>query len=849
MEPGGTLKKRTVFAGLLLMAATFLGTALVRDAQEAHVRAVTDTFSRVFTAKFEEKLRTRLDIAGIVQSSWRQEQIGNLADFIAAAQAVHNRFDDLQALNWIDANGVIRAVIPTKGNRSALGLDVTELKRAGPVLDRARRTGTLQVTPPITLAQGGEGFVAYHPVRRDGETVGFLNLVFRSAPLVESTMTVNDARSFRVTIRDGETVLYERPWDAGTERFMIERQIEIAGRRWTVATAPSALELAQAQSYLDEIVLLGGSALSFALLLLLNHSALQRETLAESEERFALALKGANDGVFDIDLIRDKAHFSPRWFEMLGYEPGELPMTQETFLSLLHPEDAARDDIAPIGTVPDDAGMIEREFRMAHKDGSWVRILSRASVIRRHGRLHRIVGTHVDITELRRQQDELARVAATDDLTGLRNRRGLNEILDRRLSRLGADARLAVMHIDLDMFKSVNDIYGHEAGDRVLRITARRLRAHALDFDTLVRFGGDEFLLFAETCGCHESLAAKASEIIEDLAKPIELDNACCKIGASVGIACLAPDSRETMAQAIVNADIALSAAKAQGRGRFVFFQPEMRAAAIHAGEVTVQIREGLERDEFRPFFQPQVDLATGRITGFEALARWNHPTRGMIGAAEFIPHAEKSLLVEAIDARMFHQACDALRHLAAADMPEATISVNLSTAQMSDPGLVQRLVDGADTAGVARKRLCIEILESTLLGERTANVIENIHDLAQSGFKLELDDFGTGHTAIASLRNFPVSRIKIDRSLVSGVERDGSLQAITRAIIELGRKLGISILAEGVETQAEHDFFAAMRCDAAQGYYVAPPMPLEELLPWIRRWNDGQRSARRRVS
>nr|WP_269432939.1 GGDEF and EAL domain-containing protein [Aliiruegeria sabulilitoris] len=534
----------------------------------------------------------------------------------------------------------------------------------------------------------------------------------------------------------------------------------------------------------------------------------------------------------------EKAFFSPRWFRMLGYKPNALPQNLGTFAKLLHPEDAVRVLKTPKELFLLPGEVVEEEFRMQHKDGHWVTILSRAAILRRAGKVERVVGTHVDISELKRQQSELERAAHTDDLTGLRNRRGLSKALLNQAKSMGRGERVALFHLDLDRFKSINDTNGHEAGDHVLRTSADRLNASLTFFDIIARVGGDEFLLAKTTSASDADVLDTASQIVEQISRPIPYAGKQLRVGASIGIAFVRSVDTDEIEQATANADIALYTSKSVGRGRCILFEPGMRAAAVRTVELSSEIREGLELKEFKPFFQPQIDIHTNEIIGFEALARWYHPTRGVLSAADFVSFAEDAFLLEAIDDQIFEQACEAVPEISAMGAATATISVNVSTARLSSTKLVEKLVETARRTQVGPGRICIEILESTLLSERTTNITRNIADLAAAGFRLELDDFGTGHTAIASLRNFPVSRIKIDRSLISGVQRDPKLQAIASAIVDLGSKLDIEVLAEGVETWAEIGFLEALGCSQFQGFLIAPPLSLEELPTWIESWN-----------
>ncbi|SMY10392.1 Phytochrome-like protein cph2 [Flavimaricola marinus] len=264
-----------------------------------------------------------------------------------------------------------------------------------------------------------------------------------------------------------------------------------------------------------------------------------------------------------------------------------------------------------------------------------------------------------------------------------------------------------------------------------------------------------------------------------------------------------------------------------------------MRDEALERAALAFGIREGLERGEFEPYFQPQVDNKTNQIVGFEALVRWNHPELGLLSASQFVPAAENAHLIEEIDDLMFEVICRATTTLDKLGLPHATVSINISTARLMNSELVNRLLSAVDMVGVDPTRICIELLESTLLNDTMDSAINNIRSLAEAGFGIELDDFGTGHAAISSLRNFPISRIKIDRTFVSGIDVDTSLPAVTETLIDLGNNFGVKVLVEGVENNAERKFFENTMCDQIQGYFVGRPMPLGELSVWVQDWRE----------
>ena len=457
-------------------------------------------------------------------------------------------------------------------------------------------------------------------------------------------------------------------------------------------------------------------------------------------------------------------------------------------------------------------------------NGRWLRIVERQTPD--GGR----VGLRVDVTQLKEQQNALRRLAVTDELTGLRNRRNLLDDIALCAEGLGPDDSVVIFHLDLDRFKAVNDVYGHEAGDHVLKHCAALLESAVQPGEFAARVGGDEFVVVRRMASDRTVIAAFAEQIITRLMEPIGYAGQYMHIGASVGIALLELDvGMSARGTVLTSADLALYEAKKIGSCA-LFFEDSMRDNVLSVNALARELQVGLEREEFEAYFQPQVDASVGCCIGFEALLRWNHPRRGVLSAGQFLDVAQRAGLTDALDTLMMEAACNGLAWLAERDIHALSVSINMSTAQLSDRRLLQRIEAALTKFGAPRERLHIELLESTLLDERTSHFLENVKAMVEAGFTVELDDFGTGHAAIAALRKFRVSQIKIDRSFVRHIDTDRELQKLTSAIIGMARSLDISVLAEGVETDAEQAWLLARNCRLAQGWLYAKAMPLSDL-------------------
>jgi len=435
------------------------------------------------------------------------------------------------------------------------------------------------------------------------------------------------------------------------------------------------------------------------------------------------------------------------------------------------------------------------------------------------------VATHEDITEQRRSEVKIEYMAHHDALTDLPNRALLNERLEQALGQgVHRQEMVAVHHLDLDQFKAVNDTFGHPAGDRLLKMVADRLRGLARETDTIARMGGDEFAVVHAPINDPAEATSLAQRIIALISEPFDLDGHQATIGASVGIA-IGPSDGLRPDQLLRNADLALYRAKGDGRGTFRFFEPAMDLQMQTRRIMERDLRKALPAGEFELHYQPVVNLASGDISGFEALIRWNHPDQGMISPAAFIPLAEETGFIVPIGEWVIRQAC-----ATAAKWPgDLSVAVNISAAQFRSCGLMQVIVGALATSGLHPARLEIEITETVLLQNRDTTLAV-LRQLRELGIRIAMDDFGTGYSSLTYLQCFPFDKIKIDRSFVKDItENTGSLN-IVRAVAALAKGMGMTATAEGVETREQLDRITSEGCNEMQGFLFSRPLPAHEI-------------------
>jgi diguanylate cyclase (GGDEF)-like protein len=439
-------------------------------------------------------------------------------------------------------------------------------------------------------------------------------------------------------------------------------------------------------------------------------------------------------------------------------------------------------------------------------------------------RLGGFVVTHEDITERRRAEAKIAHMAGHDALTDLPNRVLLREQLEQALARVHRGESVAVLCLDLDRFKNVNDTLGHPMGDALLRGVSDRLQACVRPSDTVARLGGDEFAIIQVGAQQPSDATMLARRLIEAIGGLFDIDGHQVVIGTSIGIA-VAPVDGDDPDQLLRNADMALYRAKSDGRGTYHFFHPQMDALMQARRVLELDLRKALAAGEFELYYQPLIDLASNEVDGFEALVRWNHPERGLVPPLDFIPLAEEIGLIIPIGDWVLRQAC--LEAMSWA--PTLSIAVNLSPAQFKSRSLALSVVAALAASGLPARRLELEITETVLLQDSAAT-LEVLHQLRELGVRISMDDFGTGYSSLSYLRSFPFDKIKIDRSFVAELGQSNDCVAIVRAVTGLGSSLGMATTAEGVETEEQLDMLRAEGCTQVQGYLFSPPRPAAEI-------------------
>ncbi|MBF0588406.1 MAG: EAL domain-containing protein [Magnetococcales bacterium] len=448
------------------------------------------------------------------------------------------------------------------------------------------------------------------------------------------------------------------------------------------------------------------------------------------------------------------------------------------------------------------------------------------------------VGIFTDISEAKQVEERLQQLAYYDSLTNLPNRKLFSERLEHDLeTALRHKKRLALMFIDLDRFKYVNDTFGHAVGDELLVEVSKRLRGCVRKADTVARLGGDEFTVILTDVGREEHAAQVAGNIITQLQKPIHVAGEELLIGASIGIS-LHPQDGENAETLVKHADIAMYQAKKGGRGIFKFFMEEMNAWTRHQITLEAKLKRAVERNEFTVFYQPKVDQMAGKVVGMEALVRWEHPEHGVVSPGEFIPLAEETGMIIPIGVQVLTEACHQAKRWLDAGFGSLRVAVNLSARQLSQRDEFRQTLEAVlEDTGLPPEMLEIEVTESMIMQD-VDHTIKTLQGLTEMGMHLAMDDFGTGYSSLSYLKRFPIDTLKIDRSFVRDTPADPDDVAIVSAIISMARSLNLCVVAEGVETREQLVFLKNLGCSIIQGYHFSPPLPSDKFEDYLRKFS-----------
>ena len=772
---------------------------------------------------------------------------------------------------------VVKYIYPVAPNLKLLGLDyrtnVQQRRAAIQVID----SKVPVLTGPVALVQGGQGLIARYPIRvrqADGtqrfwgifSAVVDLDRLYADSGLLDPRLPVSVAIARKSESGDnGHFFGDPKIFELAPATYSIDLGYDI----WTLAAvpkagwieAPSGVTRSRLYSGLV-LILVVGPLIWVGQLMKQRHRNLlalqEREDKLETlSHRLQLALEASKIGVWEFDETTGELLWDERMRELYFVPPERITRAYEDWKNALHPDDLAGAEETFARSLRTET-KYSSEFRALSPSGEVRHIKGYGITYRTAAGHKRIVGANWNVTDDVLMQQalkdahalaevgnlRLAEVSKTleyqslhDALTGLPNRR----YLDRYLEQPNSGARHVLIHLDLDHFKEVNDTFGHSVGDEVLKASASRLRAVLQREEFAARIGGDEFVVVAPSEDPEGRGRELATTIHAAFVAPIPCLGFERRLGASLGVALQTEPSNE-IRQLLVNADVALYEAKRLGRNRVEYFTDSLRIASASAKKTADELLSAIERDEFAPYFQPQFSADTLEIVGVEALARWRHPTRGILTPDKFLAVAEGLNRVADIDAVILEKSLFEATRWAVGGLDVRKVSVNISAQRLRDHRLIERLSELHINPG----SLSFELLESISFDGHDIELVEAIHKIKSFGIDIEIDDFGTGHASITSLVELAPRRLKIDRKLIAPIVASLPQQRLVSSIIEIGKSLGIEIIAEGVETMAHARILKELGCHSLQGYAFARPMPSDELLAFLKAKTAADRRAAR---
>ena len=567
-----------------------------------------------------------------------------------------------------------------------------------------------------------------------------------------------------------------------------------------------------------------------------------------ADERFRALVQHAPDIIAVFDEAGVVSYASPALHRILGHDPAEI--TGVANPGIVHPADLETVAVA-FERARDEAGVpVTVEFRARHRDGRYVWLEATFTSLAEDADVRAVVINARDITERRTAAATLAHQALHDALTDLPNRA---LFLDRTSHALARSRRrgtgVAVLFVDLDGFKDVNDAFGHTGGDDVLRSVASILGMVVRSGDTVARLGGDEFVVCCEDMESEVEAVEIAERLTNALQLPFGTGRNQCNVTASIGIALASGSPNESADSLLRDADAAMYQAKQRGRNRWEIFDQEMRARAAKRADMERQLTRALDNSQIELVYQPLIELQTDRVVGVEALARWNDPEMGRITPAEFIPLAEDSGLIHRLGELVLESACwqAAVWNQHRRGDQRLSVAVNLSARQLDSDSLPEFVEEALTASGLAPELLCLEITETALMGDAEL-VASRLSALKRLGVQIAVDDFGTGYSSLLYLRRFPVDILKVDRSFVAGLGTSEADGAIVQGVVSLAHALGLQAIAEGVETRAQEFHLKGLDCDLAQGYRWSEPLTAGDIRRWFERRPIEQLRARRGV-
>ena len=865
--------RRTMAIPVLLALLAMMVAAVIVDRQnqeiaESHLRSTTLNQISVIRAKLEGYVAGNIQLIKGLVAVISTEPDMDQARYDALVSHIFEEGSQLRSVAAAP-DLVITMTYPLAGNEAAIGLNYRHNRAQWPAVRTMLETAQLSIAGPVDLVQGGQGFIGRFPVfTGSGENRQFWGLVsavvdvqklYADSGLLDPHLDLD----ISITGHDGTGGTGKRFFGPDlSDAKPVTAEVVLPSGSWQIAAVPRQGWGADPVSTwsLRGLILAAGALILFPIFVTARmirerhqhiHELGKRECeLDRVTRRLNLALAVSKVGVWELNMVDGTETWDERTNALYGQPADDQKRTIEHWRKALHPDDRERAEQEFKHMIA--LGRYESDYRVVLPDGSLRYVRSMGTLHSEPGQPDKVVGVNWDVTrdvelnedlrrakrqaEARSTELEAVRIriehnALHDSLTGLPNRRYLDDILKRHAADgYHGSGSIALLHIDLDRFKQINDTLGHAAGDAMLIHASKVLRANCRETDFVARIGGDEFVIVSSAGPSDARLRLIADRIVREMRRPAQHEGHEVRFGVSIGVA-VSRAADINVKQLLVNADIALYRAKALGRNRHEFFTEALQAEVVHTKRVADEVLKGLDTDAFFAVYQPQFDAQTLELIGVEALARWRHPDGTIKAPDHFMDVAEELNVVSQIDKLILEQALADQARWDAKGFNVPRVSVNVSLRRLHDEGLVESL----RALPLQPGRVAFELVESIYLDESDEIVAWNIDQIKELGIDVEIDDFGTGYASIVSLQKLHPRRLKIDRQLINPILDEPAQRQLVASIVDIGKSMDIEIVAEGVETMEHAEILRGLGCEVLQGYALARPMTRDNLEIFLR--------------
>ncbi len=866
---------------VVVAVAAFFADYQNREIHRQQLRAEIASEVSLIRAKLEGNINGNLQLVRGLIATVATEPDMDQQRFAALASELFGNKSQLRNIAAAP-DMIVKLMYPLAGNERAIGLDYRKNQMQRETAMKARDSGELVLAGPVDLVQGGRGFIGRFPVfvyAQEGRAFwGIVSAVVDLERLYDESGLTGVARNFDIAINGKDAKGVAGPLFFGDEKVMrddpVTADVLLPSGSWRISAAPHAgWDALPENAWALRLAMALGGALVILPIVVAGRLIEERQRhigelrsrendLERVSRRLGLALDTSQVGVWEFNITTGDLVWDDRMDELYGMPPDGRVRTYDDWKRALHPDDLVRAE-RDFKEAIEVTGKYNSDYRLRLFGNRIRHIRAIGAVFRDVDGSSRIVGVNWDVTADVVLNDDLKRAKTLtearnaellmakariehnslhDSLTSLPNRRYMDERLEMLAAHPGQfGARIGILHIDLDRFKQINDTLGHAAGDAMLVHASRILQKNVRSGDFVARVGGDEFVVMCRLEGANREddapyLAGVADRIIQEMRQPVPYQGHDCRFGVSVGIA-IEDEGESDLRRLLVNADIALYRAKSRGRARYQFFNEALEAEIVETKRTADEILVGLEEGQFEAWFQPQFDAETLEIAGVEALARWNHPTRGILGPDAFMRTAEELNVVATIDRLILEQALKRFREWRVAGLDIPKVSVNVSARRLQDEELIASLRGMEIEPGT----VSFELVESIFLDDNDDLIAFSVDQIKELGLDIEIDDFGTGYASIVSLLKLKPRRLKVDRQLIMPIVESPGQRHVVESIIEIGKSLGIEVVAEGVETMEHAGILRDLGCHALQGYAFAKALSPADFVSFARarRWRE----------